>query len=120
MKKILLFFLLFTFSGCDIVEVETKGIIKNLRFSPSAFDPYRGNTKIRYSLSKSATVTIWIERDEKLVRNIATDIKETQGTHEHSWLGGDNTQHFVSVGTYIGVVVTGDERGEATVEVFHW
>mgnify|MGYP001360902762 CR=1 FL=1 len=107
-------------SGSDDPE-----LVSNLRFSPSAFDSFRTNTELRYTLKSPAKLSIYVAmRDsigsEFLVKKLAENIEETKGTHAHTWLGDATNGQFAPRGSYIGVVLTGHQRYEAAVLVFHF
>jgi hypothetical protein len=99
-------------------------LLTDLRFSPSAFDSFRGNTQIRYRLAVPATVTIIIaERDtlgrEYLVKTIWRGGRETKGNRSHAWLGDTDQGFFAPAGEYLGVITIGRRRFEAGVRVYH-
>jgi hypothetical protein len=99
-------------------------LLTDLRFSPSAFDSFRGNTQLRYRLAASATVTIVIvKRDsldrDYLVKTIWKGGTETKGNHAHAWLGDTDLGYFAPAGEYLGVLTIGDRRFEAGVRVYH-
>jgi len=100
-------------------------LVSNLRFSPSAFDSFRTNTELRYTLKSSARLSIYVAtRDsigtEFLVKTLLDNIDETKGTHAHTWLGDATNGQFAPKGDYLGVVLTGQKRYEAAVQVFHF
>jgi flagellar hook assembly protein FlgD len=100
-------------------------VVSNLRFTPSAFDSFTKNTEVQYTLKNPVTVNISIVKkdssgQEFLVRTIAEDIRETKGTHRHTWLGDTEKGLFAPIGTYIGIVQTESQRFETTVLVFHF
>ncbi len=98
--------------------------IKNLRFSPAAYDPFVEESDIKYTLNSPAVLEIYIIKKEDgkdlLVKTLATKINETQGTHSHTWLGGNNEGYFVPTGIYYGIIIIDNERFETTVEIFHY
>ena len=97
-------------------------LLTDLRFSPSAFDSFRGNTQIRYRLAAPATVTI-VKYDtlgrEYLVKTIWREGSETKGNRAHAWLGDTDQGYFAPAGEYLGVVTIGRRRFEAGVLVYH-
>ncbi len=100
-------------------------LVTSLRFSPSAFDSFKRNTDIKYTLKMPATVNICVVRkdsvgSELLVRRLALDVHETKGSHSHTWLGDNENGFFAPIGTYIGVVEIESQHFEATVLVFHF
>jgi hypothetical protein len=103
---------------------ESPDLISSLRFTPSAFDSFRRNTELRYSLKSFQTVNIYIVRKELsgdlLVKTLAEGLGETKGSHAITWLGDTNAKLFAPAGVYFGVVQLHDKRFEAVVEVFHF
>ena len=118
--------LLMVVSACDHPsQLDDPELVSSLRFSPSAFDSFKSNTEVRYSLKSPATLHAFIiTRDstgkEYLVKTIATDAAESKGSHAHTWLGDTNQQLFAPPGSYIGVIQTQHRRFEAGVLVFHY
>lgn len=112
--------------GCRLPgEVDAALLVANLRFSPAAFDSFKGNTEIRYSLGAPAEVSCVIVRrggapPDIFVTTLCSKIHESKGTHAHSWLGDTGTGLFAPAGEYVGILNTGDRRFEATVRVFHF
>jgi hypothetical protein len=121
----LISFLLFA-SSCRLpVGAPDAGVVTNLRFTPSAFDSFKNNTEIRYSLKVPASVSIAIVRRDSLqneipVVTLISKINETSGTHAHTWLGNTDRGTFAPADTYFGIVVADNERFEASVCVFHY
>ena len=100
-------------------------LLSSLRFSPSAFDSFRRNTELHYSLSAPAELQVRIirrdqEGRETLIRILATRLSETKGAHAITWLGDTSERLFAPAGRYIGVVQIGGSLFEAPVEVFHF
>jgi hypothetical protein len=100
-------------------------VVTNLRFSPSAFDSFRRNTEIKYTLRLPATLSIHIVRRDSsgqmlLVNTLVENVYETKGTHAHTWLGDTRTGFFAPTGLYIGVLQIGNQRFETAVRVFHF
>ncbi len=100
-------------------------IVSSLRCSPSAFDSFRANTEIRYTLVKPATVTITIAQRNSsgqliLVNTLAENINETKGSHGHTWLGDTAAGLFAESGNYIAVLQIENSQYEAGVRVFHF
>ncbi len=99
--------------------------VTSLRFAPSAFDSFRRNAELRYTLAHAATVRVRIVRrgaggEETTVKTLAASARETRGAHAITWLGDTAERFFAPAGIYLGVVETGGERYEASVEVFHF
>ena len=100
-------------------------LVSSLRCSPSAFDSFRANTEIRYTLAKPATVTIYIAQRNSsgqliLINSIAESINETKGSHGHTWLGDTAAGLFAESGNYIAVLQIESNQYEAGVRVFHF
>lgn len=113
-------------SGCRMATaVDDADILANLRFSPGAFDSFRRNTEILYTLKQPARVTFSIVRrpasgaDQPVV-TLFTDLLESKGYHSHTWLGDTSQGLFAPAGDYIGIVRVEDRRFEAAVRVFHF
>jgi hypothetical protein len=104
---------------------ESNDILANLRFSPGAFDSFRRNTEILYTLKQPARVTVSIVRrtasgaDQPVV-TLFTELMESKGYHSHTWLGDTSQGLFAPAGDYIGIVRVEDRRFEAVVRVFHF
>ena len=100
-------------------------ILENLRFSPGAFDSFRRNTQILYTLKQPARVTFSIVRrpasgaDQPVV-TIFTGLLESKGYHSHTWLGDSSPGLFAPAGDYVGIVCVEARRFEASVRVFHF
>lgn len=100
-------------------------VVSSLRFSPSAFDSFKRNAELRYTLGAPAEVRITVLRrdaggDELLVKVLGTALRQTKGAHAITWLGDTSEHLFAPAGTYFGVVECGGARFEAPVEVFHF
>ena len=106
-------------------QLDDPELVSSLRFSPSAFDSFKSNTEMRYTLKIPATLDVFvIARDstgkEYLVKTIATNAAESKGSHAHTWLGDTNNQLFAPPGLYIGVLQIEGRRFESTVLIFHF
>lgn len=100
-------------------------LVSSLRFSPSAFDSFKSNTQILYSLKAPATLNAYIVKidstgKEYLVKTLVLNAAESKGSHAHTWLGDTDDNLFAPAGTYIGVIQIQHKRFEATVLVFHF
>ena len=116
--------LLLVLGACTIPsDTDDPANISSLRFEPSAFDSFRQNTVIRYSLSRPALVSIYIlVRDTvgtKLVKTIIENLSETRGSHSHTWLGDNQQGYFAPSGLYYGIVRVNNKAYEAEVRVYH-
>lgn len=113
-------------AGCRMPDdFEESLLVTNLRFSPAAFDSFKGNAELRYSLGAPSNVTCMIVKrngiaPDLLVITLSTNVHESKGTHAHTWLGDTETGLFAPGGDYIGIVTVRDHRFEATVRVFHF
>ena len=106
-------------------QLDDPELVSSLRFSPSAFDSFKSNTEMRYTLKTPAALNAFILKTdstgkEYLVKTLALDAAESKGSHAHTWLGDTNDQLFAPPGLYIGVIQIEDKRFEATVLVFHY
>jgi len=115
-----------TFSACRFPSAaDEPEVLANLRFSPGAFDSFRRNTEILYTLSQPARVTFSIVRrpasgPDEPVTTLFTEILESKGYHSHTWLGDTSQGLFAPAGDYVGIVRVGTMRFEAPVRVFHY
>ena len=113
-------------SGCRMpTAAEGADILANLRFSPGAFDSFRRNTEILYTLKQPARVTVSIVRrtasgTDQPVVTLFTEIMESKGYHSHTWLGDTSHGLFAPAGDYVGIVRVGYRQFEAVVRVFHF
>lgn len=113
-----------TLYGCSL-PTQPDLLVSSLRCSPSAFDSFRANTEIRYTLAKPTTVTIYIAQRNSsgqliLINSIAENINETKGSHGHTWLGDTAAGLFAESGNYIAVLQIESNQYEAGVRVFHF
>jgi len=107
-------------TGCGINPFEPD-IITNLRFSPDTFDSYKRNTSLKYSLLKSAKVSIHIyDSNGEKVKTLISNLLETKGTHSHGWLGISDKGQFVPAGIYLAKVKADADEAFASVEIFHF
>jgi hypothetical protein len=96
-------------------------LVTSCRFEPPLFDSFKANTKLSYSLSSPATVSVYIlDRQRLIIKTVAVNLVESKGSHSHGWKGDSDDTLFVTSGIYIGQVKTNGKTFEATVEVFHW
>ena len=100
-------------------------LVSSLRCSPSAFDSFRTNAEVRYTLAKPATVSIYIARRDasgglQLVNILAENIYETKGSHGHTWLGETSAGFFAESGLYIAILRIEGNQYETTVRIFHF
>jgi hypothetical protein len=107
------------------VEADRSDILANLRFSPGAFDSFRRNTEILYTLKEPARVTFSIVRRtpegvEQPVVTLFTELLESKGYHSHTWLGDTSQGLFAPAGDYVGIVRVDGRQFEAAVRVFHF
>ncbi|MCL5266757.1 MAG: hypothetical protein M1469_01475 [Bacteroidetes bacterium] len=96
-------------------------LVSSCRFEPPLFDSFRQNTKLSYSLSQPAAVSVLIlDQDRNVVKTVAVNLSLSKGSHSHGWKGDSDELTFVPTGIYIGQVNAKGRKFEATVEVFHW
>ena len=113
-------------SACRLgVAPEGSAAVSSLRFAPSAFDSFKRNAELRYTLGAPAQVRVLILRrdgagGEALVKVLGAALRETKGSHAITWLGDTSEHLFAPAGTYIGAVECGGARFETPVEVFHF
>jgi hypothetical protein len=124
-SALLLMLSAFALPGCHLPTEADDSILANLRFSPSAFDSFRRNTEILYTLKKSARVTFSIVRrldsgTDQPVLTLFTDLLESKGYHSHTWLGDTSQGLFAPAGNYVGIVRVDGRPYEAAVRVFHF
>ena len=111
---------------CNVPDaVDDPALVSNLRFSPSAFDSFKRNTELRYSLKSPCFVTVYImkkdsSQNESLVKTLLENAAETKGAHSITWLGETNQRYFAPVGIYFGIVKIQKRRFETNVQVFHF
>ena len=117
---------LLIFSRCRLnVGPDESTLISSLRFAPSAFDSFKRNTELHYTLRAPAELRITIVRRNAsgadiLINTLAGHLRETKGTHGITWLGDTSERLFAPAGRYLGVVESGEARFETSVEVFHY
>ena len=100
-------------------------LVSSLRFSPSAFDSFKTNTQMLYTLKTPATLNAYILKvdstgKEYLVKTLVLNAAESKGSHAHTWLGDTDDGLFAPTGTYIGVIQIQQRRFESTVLIFHY
>jgi len=96
-----------------------------MRFSPSAFDSFRRNTELRYTLKAPTTVSIYIVKalsagTQAPVKTLVEDLSETKGTHSITWIGDTDQRLFAPAGVYLGVLRIDQRRFETIIQVFHF
>lgn len=128
MRKVFLIFLfvILGFMQCNLPNVtDDPALVSNLRFSPSAFDSFKRNTELKYTLKNPSVVSIYIikkdsAQNDLLVKTLVENANETKGTHSTTWLGDTNQRYFAPIGIYLGVLKIGSRRFETSVQVFHF
>lgn len=102
----------------------TKPYITNDYASPSIFNPDNDNSRIYFTLDKSAKVTVEIFRDGMIndayrVATLASNQTETSGTHYYTWYG--NNMGNIQDGTYtyriLATNIAGTDEETGTVKV---
>jgi len=106
-------------------QLDDPELVTSLRFSPSAFDSFKSNTQILYSLKSPATLNAFILKidstgKEYLVKTLVLNAAESKGSHAHTWLGDTDDGYFAPPGLYIGMIQIQERRFESTVLVFHY
>jgi hypothetical protein len=101
------------------------GVVSNLRFAPSAFDSFKRNTELKFTLKLPETLNIFIVRrdaagDESRVKRLIENARQTRGSHSVSWLGDTDNGLFAPAGMYLALVEIEAQTYETTVEVFHF
>ena len=113
-------------TGCQGPDfLDDLALVTNLRFSPSAFDSFRRNSDLKYTLKYPTTLSIYIIKkdsagQEYLVKTLCEDTYETKGTHSITWLGDNNQRYFAPIGMYFGIISIEGRRYETSVQVFHF
>ena len=113
-------------NGCSHPsQLDDPELVTSLRFSPSAFDSFKTNTQMLYTLKAPATLNAYILKvdstgKEYLVKTLVLNAAESKGSHAHTWLGDTDDGLFAPTGTYIGVIQIQQRRFESTVLVFHY
>ena len=115
-------------------------VLSNLRFAPGAFDSFRRNTELKFTLKHPATLHITIESkgvpqsgtpQERapqggapsgyfVVKTLIENAYQPKGSHSIAWIGDTDTEVFAPAGVYLGVVNINNRRFETTVQVFHF
>lgn len=100
-------------------------VISSLHFTPSAFDSFRRNTEMKYSLKAASVVSIYIVKKdstkrELLVKTLVEGLNETKGSHSITWIGDTDQRLFAPVGIYFGLVHIQNQRFETIIQVFHY
>jgi flagellar hook assembly protein FlgD len=106
-------------------QLDDPELVNSLRFSPSAFDSFKSNTEMRYTLKIPMALNAYILRSDStgkefLVKTLAVNAAESKGSHAHTWLGDTDDGYFAPPGLYIGIIQIQERRFEATILVFHY
>lgn len=118
--------IIFLVTGCRFPSAqEDPDLVTSLHFTPSAFDSFRRNAELKYSLKTASTLSVTIvrrdsSRTSSLVKTLVGDLNETKGAHAITWLGDTDQHLFAPAGIYFGVIRTGKQRFETIVEIFHF
>lgn len=125
-RSFTLFMLSSLICGCNLPStLDDPELVSSLHFSPSAFDSFKSNTQILYSLKAPAILNAYILKvdsagKEYLVKTLVLNAAESKGSHAHTWLGDTDDQLFAPPGLYIGIIQIQERRFESTVLVFHY
>ncbi len=100
-------------------------VISSLHFTPSAFDSFKRNTELKYTLKAPSIVHIYIVKIDSsgrsfFVKTLAANLNETKGSHSITWLGDTDQRLFAPVGTYLGVVQISERKFQTIVQIFHF
>ncbi len=112
--------------ACRLPDQAADGdVVSSLHFTPSAFDSFKRNTELKYSLKDASTLNIYIVKKdttqkELLVKTLVEDLADTKGSHSVTWIGDTDQHYFAPIGIYFGVVQIQDHRFETIVQVFHY
>ncbi|HND44260.1 MAG TPA: hypothetical protein PKX51_18205 [Cyclobacteriaceae bacterium] len=121
--KPFLFTAFLTFTCCSLPS-RPPPLVTSLRFTPSAFDPFKRNVELRYSIDREAVVSAYVIKKDSaghrlVVKTLFEYAEITEGSHAHAWLGGNDAGFFVPTGVYYGVIQTSDDLYETSVEIYH-
>jgi flagellar hook assembly protein FlgD len=123
---LILISLLFSAVGCSIpAATQDPSLVTSLRFAPSAFDSFKQNTELRYTLKTPSKLAVRVVKRESggkefIVKTIVEDAAETQGSHAVTWLGDTDGKVFAPAGTYFGRIEIENRLFETAVQVFHY
>jgi hypothetical protein len=106
-------------------QLDDPELVTSLRFSPSAFDSFKANTELRYTLAAPVTLSAFIVKADSIgnrffVKSLVQNVTESKGSHSHTWLGDTDEGPFAPVGIYLGVIQIQHRSFEAAVLVFHY
>jgi hypothetical protein len=106
-----------TLSSCRLPTDES--LISAFRAEPDAFDSFSSATQIRYTLSRSAATTLSIIARDGTRLRLFSNLSESRGPHEHTWLGEGSDGYFAPAGTYTASLEAEGERVETIIRIFH-
>jgi hypothetical protein len=121
MLKMLLIVLLSAPVACRLPGAAEDQLVTGFRFEPEAFDSFTGSASIHYTLSRPAVTTLRIfmrGKNEPLIV-LFESLRESKGTHEHTWLGDTEEGYFAPAGNFRGILDAEGEQFEAVVRVYH-
>ena len=125
-RKLLLLILALGSARCNLsVAIDESTLVSNLRFAPSAFDSFRRNTELKYTLKVPSNVDLYVVKKDSLrrsllVKTLASNLAETKGSHSITWLGDTDQRFFAPSGVYYGVIHIRERNYETIVQVFHF
>ena len=96
--------------------------ITNVYGTPTPFNPNSENTRIYFTLDKTATVSVDVlDTNSNSIRNLANGTSLTAGTYYYEWNGRNSSGNLVNDGTYRVRVnasnTAGSDTEYASVEV---
>lgn len=75
-------------------------VILNAYAQPNPFDPDKESTYVYFTLTQSANVSVYIEKNGEMINTIMGTQYKASGTHYVAWDGLDSFNEKVSHGTY--------------------
>jgi len=110
--------------SCHLSTEQKDELVTGLRFEPEAFDSFTSSASVRYTLARPAVSTLRICSKTKdggfaPVTILFESLRESKGSHAHTWLGDTEEGFFAPSGSYVGILDVEGERFEAVVRVFH-
>lgn len=88
--------------------------VTNLYASPTPFNPNNENTRVYFTLDKSATVTVTIMDGSSTIRTLTSGSALSAGTYFYEWNGRDSSGNLVSDRVYTARVVASNSSGSDT------
>lgn len=99
----------------DIIPSVTAPNITNVYGTPTPFNPNSENTRIYFTLDKTATVSVDVlDGNSNSIRNLTNGTSITAGTYYYEWNGRNSSGNLVSDSTYRLRVNAGNTAGSDT------